>query len=274
MHLSRRALLVSLIACLVISVSACLLYASAANAQGFSALVTPPRFEDRVKAGSTYRNVIEISNVSDAPAHFTVQTADWTFKPGATVEFSDPLAPDSCRPWVGLEAADIHLRPNGKRRYRFEVRVPADAPSRECLFAIMIEGDPETVEGSNAPPVSGRIGVIVYLAIGDAAAKLEVVDHGVCTIDGNAVSVLSVRNSGNAHGRLQGFLDGTDASGKTYAFVPATLPILPGETREIALTPQADSTDQPMPKLVWPLQVKGRLDWDSQRLDIDKTFDE
>jgi hypothetical protein len=274
MTLPRRTVPVSLIACLLISILGCLLFASAANAQGFSALVTPPRFEDAAKPGSTYRNVIEISNVSDAPAHFTVQTADWTFKPDATVEFSDPLAPDSCRPWVGLEAADINLAPNAKRRYRFEVRVPADAPSGECRFAIMIEGDPETVRGSNAPPVSGRIGVIVYLAIGDAAARLEVVGGGVRTIEGNAVPVLSVRNSGNAHGRLQGFLDGTDASGKTYAFAPTTFPILPGETREIALAPQADNPDLPTPKLAWPVQVKGRLDWGSQRLDIDKTFSE
>ncbi len=274
MTLPRRTVLVSLIACLLISVLGCLLFASAANAQGFSALVTPPRFEDRVKAGSTYRNIIEISNVSDSPAHFTVQTADWSFKPDATVEFSDSLAADSCRPWVGLEAADIHLGPNAKRRYRFEVHVPADAPSRECRFAIMIEGDPETVDGGNAPPVSGRIGVIVYLAIGDAAAQLEVIDDGVRAIDGNTLPVLSVRNSGNAHGRLQGFLDGTDASGKRYAFAPTTFPILPGETREIALTPQADNAELPTPKLAWPVQIKGRLDWDSQRLDIDKTFSE
>lgn len=272
MFLPRRNVLVSLIACLLISVLGCLLFASAARAQGFSALVSPPRFEDSAKAGSTYRNLIEISNVSDAPAHFTVQTADWTFKPDATVEFSDPLAADSCRPWVGLEAADINLAPNAKRRYRFEVRVPADAPSRECRFAIMIEGDPETVAGSNAPPVSGRIGVIVYLAVGDAAANLEVVGQSVQTVDGSAVPVLSVRNSGNAHGRLQGFLDGTDASGRTYAFAPSTLPILPGETREIALTPQADNADLPAPVLAWPLQLEGRLEWGEQRIEIAKTF--
>jgi len=272
MLLPRRTVLVSLIACLLISVLGCLLFAGAARAQGFSALVSPPRFEDRAGPGSTYRNIIEINNVSDSPAHFTVQTADWSFKPDATVEFSDPLAADSCRPWVGLEAADINLAPNAKRRYRFEVRVPADAPVRECRFAIMIEGDPETVEGSNAPPVSGRIGVIVYLAIGDAVARLEVVGESVQTIDGNAVPVLSVRNSGNAHGRLQGYLDGTDAGGKTYAFAPSTLPILPGETRDIALTPQADNADLPAPILAWPLQIEGRLDSGSQRLEIAKTF--
>lgn len=249
----------------------CLLFANVAAAQGFSALVSPPRFEAGAKAGSTYRNIIEISNVSGNPAHFAVRTADWTFKPDATVEFSDALAPGSCRPWVGLEATDINLAPNAKRRYRFEVRVPADAPNGECRFAIMVEGDPDTVKGS-AVPVSGRIGVIVYLAIGDAAAKLEVVDQRVQTVDGSVVPVLSVRNTGNAHGRLQGFLDGSDASSKSYAFAPTTLPILPGETRDIALMPQAGKDDQPPPTLIWPVRVKGRLDSGTQQLDIVKTF--
>src|SRR3546814_2450812 len=184
-------------------------------AQGFSALVSPPRFEDSAKAGETYRNVIEITNVSAGAAHFTVQTADWTFEPDATVEFSGALAPGSCRPWVGLEAAEINLAPNAKRRYRFEVRVPTDAPAGACRFAIMIEGDPQIVPGGAAVPVSGRIGVIVYLAIGDAAAQLEVVGHEVRTVDGNDVPVPEVRNSGNAHGRLQGFVDGRDADGRS-----------------------------------------------------------
>ncbi len=45
-----------------------------------------------------------------------------------------------------------------------------------------------------------------------------------------------VRNSGTAHGRLTGFLSGTDAAGNKLEFTPSTLPILPGETRGIPLT--------------------------------------
>src|SRR3546814_2260001 len=114
----------------------------------------------------------EITNVSAGATHFTVQTADWTFEPDATVEFSDALAPGSCRPWVGLEAAEINLAPNEKRRYRFEVRVPADAPAGECRFAIMIEGAPQIVPGGAAVPVSGRIGVTVSLALDNGSAHV------------------------------------------------------------------------------------------------------
>ena len=252
--------------------AACALFASVVSAQGFSAVVSPPRFEDSAKPGATYRNVVEIDNVSNESAHFTVKTADWTLLPDGGVQFSDALATDSCRPWVGIEAADITLPANGKRRYRFEVRVPADAPRRECRFALMIEGDPEAMkDGGVAIPVSGRIGVIVYLSIGDAAPRLEVTGQRVAKVDGQDVPVLQVRNDGDAHGRLEGFVDGTDANGRRYAFAPSTSPIMPGETRDIALQPQADDPKSPPPVLQFPVKLQGRLDSGTQRIDIAAT---
>lgn len=245
---------------------------TAASAQGFSAVVSPPRFEGSVQPGNTYRNVVEIGNVSGEAAHFTVRTADWTLQPDAGVQFSDALAAGSCRPWVGVEASDITIAANGKRRYRFEVAVPADAPRGECRFALMIEGDPEPVKGGAPIPVSGRIGVIVYLAIGDAAPRLQVVDQHVATVDGSEVPVLRIRNDGDAHGRLEGFVDGTDAGGRRYAFAPSSLPILPGETREIPLQPQPDQRDGPPPVLAFPVRVMGHLDSGSQRIDVDATI--
>src|SRR3546814_13929276 len=101
----------------------------------------------------------------------------------------------------------------------------------------------------------------------------DLVGHEVHTVDGNDVPVLEVRNSGNAHGRLRGFVDGRDADGKTYALQPSTLPILPGETRDIALAPQADNADAPVPVIAWPLRPEGRLDSGKQRLDIAATID-
>ena len=91
-------------------------------------------------------------------------------------------------------------------------------------------------------------------------------------VDGRDVPVLSVRNSGNAHGRLQGFVDGHDASGKTYSFMPSSLPVLAGETRDIALMPAVRQRQAPAPTLAYPLRLEGRLDWGAQRLDIATTF--
>lgn len=245
------------------------LSSAAAAAQGFSALVSPPRFEDTAKPGTTYRNVIEISNISAAASHFTLKTADWTLDGQAAAVFADALAADSCRPWVGLEAAQITIGANGKRRYRFEVAVPADAPSGECRFAILLEGDPEPVANSVAPPVTGRIGIIVYLTIGDAAAQLSMTGAKAGMVDGRNVPVLQVRNTGNAHGRLTGLIDGVDARGQKFVLTPSSVPLLPGETRAVALTPEGDDADTPAPAIVYPLQLKGRLEWGDQRLAID-----
>ncbi|MFK3648478.1 hypothetical protein ACI2IY_08550 [Lysobacter enzymogenes] len=246
------------------------LWPTAAAAQGFSALVSPPRFEDRAAPGSVYRNVVEITNVGARAARYTLKTADWSIDSNGAVAFDTALAPGSCRPWVGLEAAQIDVAGNGKRRYRFEVAVPKDAPAGECRFAILLEGEPETVGGALALPVSGRIGIIVYLAVGDAAAQLRVVDTSTAQIDGRRVPVLRVRNEGNAHTRLEGLVDAVDASGRRYGLQPSSLPILPGETRTLALTPQADDAKAAAPTLAYPLQLKGALEWDRQTLPLDQ----
>lgn len=231
-----------------------------ALAQGFSVLVTPPRFEDRVTPGTTWRDVVEISNVSNATTRLMLHTLDWTLDAQGLPQFTDALAPGSCRPWVGIEAEQIDVPANGKRRYRFEVAVPADAPTGECRFALMIEGEPQATRAGMPVPVSGRIGVVVYLAIGDAAPRLSVVGQSAQTIEGRDVPVLQIRNEGNAHGRVEGFIEGRDASGKRFTFAPSSLPILAGETRAITLNPQGDNPSTAAPAITWPLQLKGQLD--------------
>jgi hypothetical protein len=246
---------------------------AAAGAQEFAAVVSPPRFEDPVRPGNTYRNVIEITNTSARAARFTVETADWSMDAQGAPVFQQALAAGSCRPWVGLEAAKITVPGNGRRRFRFEVAVPASAPRGECRFAIMIEGEPQPPQGGVPLPISGRIGVIVYLGIGDAAPMLEVARTGSAPFQGSTLPYLQVRNSGDMHARLDGFLAGVDAQGVRIVLVPDNSPILPGATRDILLYPQAEQAGAAPPSITYPLRIKGRLDADRQRLDIDATVD-
>src|ERR1700729_4375981 len=111
-----------------------------AQAQGFAALVSPPRFELSAKPGKTLRSVIEVSNRSTAPARYLFHTADWTLSPDFSVSFHDDLQPGSCRPWVAIERPEVAVPGGGTLRYRFEVAVPPDAPAGECRFAVMIQG--------------------------------------------------------------------------------------------------------------------------------------
>jgi hypothetical protein len=248
-------------------------HAAAAHAQGFAAMVSPPRFELAARPGKTLRSVIEVSNRSTTPAHYLVHTADWNFSPDFTVNFHDELQPDSCRPWVAIERPDVVVPGAGTLRYRFEVNVPADAPAGECRFAVMIEGAEPSIARSKGldMPVSGRIGVIVYLTVGDGAPELEVLGPKVATLNGQQIPTLRVHNSGTAHGRMSGFLTGKDAKGVSYDFTPSDFPILPHEEREVFLTPSTATDDHPT--LTFPVTVKGTLEWGTQKTELNQRFD-
>jgi hypothetical protein len=243
-----------------------------AFAQGFAALVSPPRFELAGKPGEGIRQVVEITNASAQAAKYRIRTADWKFEQDAAVTFDDALRPGSCRPWVALESRQISVSPSGKYRFRFEIGVPADAPAQECRFAILIEGDDQQVQTPGGPafPIAGRLGVIVYVTVGGAAPDLEVVSTRVSPVNGEDVPVLMVKNSGTAHGRLAGFLSGTDADGKKLEFTTATLPILPGETRAISLVPYREREE--LVKIAFPITIRGKLEWGDKTTPFEQSF--
>lgn len=246
---------------------------AAVQAQGFAALVSPPRFELTAKPGKLLRGVIAVSNRSSTTARYLIHTADWTLAPDLSVNFYDALQPDSCRPWVAIERPVVEVPGGGTVRYRFEVAVPADAAAGECRFAIMIEGDKPSIAQSTglSVPISGRIGVIVYVAVGDGAPRMEVLGPTVAKFNGQQLPALRVHNAGNAHGRMSGFLTGTDAKGISYDFTPADFPILPHEEREIFLTPSTATNDHPT--LTFPVTVKGRLEWGNNQTELNERFE-
>src|SRR5580698_5062384 len=247
--------------------------AAPARAQGFAAMVSPPRFELSAQPGKTLRSVIEVSNRSTTPARYLMHTADWNFSPDFTVNFHDELQPDSCRPWVAIERPEVTVPGAGTLRYRFEVSVPADAPAGECRFAVMIEGAEPSIARSKGldMPVAGRIGVIVYLTVGDGAPELEVLGPKIATLNGQQIPALRIHNSGTAHGRMSGFLTGKDARGVSYDFTPSDFPILPHEEREVFLTPSTATDDHPT--LTFPVTVKGTLEWGTQKTELNQRFD-
>ncbi len=246
--------------------------ASVSHAQEFAALVTPPRVEVASDAGKTVRQVLEISHVGSQTATYRIYTADWTYGKDNTVSFFEPLQPNSCRPWVALERRELTLSPQSKRRFRFEIAIPPDAPAGECRFAIMIEGSDlkVTTESGVNFPLAGRLGVIVYANIGKGAPVIEVISAKTELVDGRATPTIDVRNTGNAHGRLAGILNAKDAVGKTFEITPNALPILAGETRKIALIFAADDKNAPAPR--FPIDVKGNLEWADKKTPFAESF--
>ena len=245
---------------------------TATLAQGFAAYVSPPRVEVQIKPGEPLRQVVELQHVGNQPGQYRFYTNDWTLNPDNSVNFTNELAPDSCRPWVAIERRDLTLSAGARYRYRLEITPPANTPPRECRFALMIEGlDPAQVGGPISFPVSGRIGVIVYAAVGGAKPALSLSGQQVVTLNGQPTAVLNVQNTGNATGRLEGFVNATDAKGQRVELAPVDMPILPGTTRSIALAPVSDPGQTP-PVLSFPLQVEGKLEWADQSLPIQARF--
>jgi len=139
----------------------------------------------------------------------------------------------------------------------------------------MIEGDEQTVQSPNGPsfPIAGRLGVIVYVGLGDAAPKLEVTGSKVAPVNDVPMPVIVVKNSGNAHGRITGFLSGTDASGRKIEFTPSSLPILVGESRDISLVPYSGDNKDEAVKVAYPITIRGKLEWgDRQSTPFEQTF--
>ena len=177
---------------------------------------------------------------------------------------------------VALGVAAYRLGHRGRSRGRnvdtIALRARAQRVATRRVILQDVEGaDAAQVEGTLNFPVGGRIAVIVYAAIGGAAPRLSAEPAGVRAFNGQQLPQLTVRNAGNAHGRLQGFVNGRDADGKRIELAPADTPILPGETRQVALLPMLEEGAAPI-TIRYPLQVQGQLESGSERLPLDLRF--
>lgn len=229
----------------------------------FALAISPARFELALKPGERSRQIIEITNASSDPANLKLRTADWSLEANTSVSFHDELQADSCRPWVALERRELKVLAGRPYRMRFEIKVPESTPAGECRFAIMLEGQELFNSLSNGPPIpfAARMGVIVYLAIGNAEPALSVIGARVSKVNGVETPLLEVRNSGLAHGRLQGFLKGVDASQTALELSPGNQPILPGKTSWIPLSAVRETENDTAVAVKFPIRIRGQLEW-------------
>ena len=251
------------LALLVLLINACTF--NPAHAGSFSATVSPPRFELEAKPGKVIREIIEIYNAGDNKTTFSLRTADWDLsESGGLTIYPPELQPDSCRPWLRIERLSLPLQAQASKRFRFEVHIPQDAPDGECRVAILVEpGDDSGVlaRANNISfPIEGRIAIIIYVAVGDAEPVLILQSVRLQDVNGHLSPIAVLKNTGNAHGRPSGFLEGRDASGKRIDFTIAQSPILPGQTREIPIW-QAPAEGTEPEILQPPLQLEGTIEW-------------
>ena len=244
---------------------------------GFSAMVSPPRFELHGKAGTVVREIVDIENAGDTAAVFSIRTADWDLsESGGLTIFPPELQPGSCRPWARIERRSIRLQPQSGKRFRFELHIPEQAPAGECRLAILVEpGDEEDVMARARNirfPIEGRIAIIIYVTVGDAAPALSLQSLALQDNNGQLTPVALLKNTGNAHGRPEGFLQGRDASGQKIDFLVAQTPILPGQARPVTLWQATAEGAEPV-TLIPPLKLKGLIEWQGGRQKVDITLE-
>lgn len=247
---------------------------SDARAGAFAAAATPSRFELEAKAGEVVSRTLEIHHVGGDSVDYVLRSADWSLGEDKGLEFFDALQPGSCRPWLRLERRKVTLPARSRRKLRFEIHVPPDAPAGECRLALLIESYDQTAipllkDSPISLPLTGRLGVIVYVAIGGAQPRLEVSGLSLAEVGGERLPQVSVRNAGNAHGRLEGVLRGVDADGQALYLPVSTLPVLAGQQRHLPLIPVLDLKSKKRPSVRYPMRVRGRLDWAYGHFDFD-----
>ena len=249
-----------------------------ASAAPFEVAISPSRFEVSGKSATRVGQALTVFNVGTVASEVAVRTLDWTFSPDGNITYHDDLLPGSCRPWVTLERKTLRIAPQAKSSFRFQIEIPADAPRSECRFMLAVEGvEPAykaQLQNGGASlnlPVSGRIAVAVYLMVNGAEPRLEINQIGVKEINGKRVPVLTVTNTGDAHGRLEGGLDAVDANGLKFDLLPESTPVLPGQTRTLRLLPKAES-NQPLPEAVFPFKTTGQLDWELGSFKVNAEF--
>lgn len=263
----------------VIAALVALLGATPVVAGPFEIAISPSRFEVSGKSATRVGQSLDIYNVGSTSTEVSVRTIDWTYAVDGNIGYHDELLPGSCRPWVTLERKAIRVAPRSKVAFRFQIDVPADAPRGECRFMLAVEGvEPaqqaliQSGGASLSLPVNGRIAVAVYVAVNGAESKLELTQLGMKDINGKRTPVVTVSNSGDAHGRLDGSLDAIDAKGQEFELVPEETPIMPGQTRTLPLLAKSSEPDQKPPEAVLPIKSKGRLDWEKGSFKLNAEF--
>jgi fimbrial chaperone protein len=259
---------------------AALMFTSTANP--FEVSISPSRFELSGKSSNRIGQSLDIVNLARASTELSVRTLDWTYSDAGGATLVDELLPNSCRPWVTLERKTVKIGAGAKYPFRFQIDVPADAPRGECRFMLAIEGvEPaykSLIQGGSASlslPVSGRIAVAVYVAINGAEPKLEVTQVASRVSEGpgagKSTPILTVRNTGDAHGRLEGVLDAVDAKGVAFELMPEGTPILPGQTRPIPLSQKTEPNQKPV-DITFPIKATGTLDWERGSFKVNAEF--
>ena len=209
-------------------------YAPLANAFGVG--VQPSTVEMTIKPGDRQRQVITVGNVHKAKTiSLTMGLADWSLDKNGKLVLDAPGETErSASDWVRFSPASVTLKPETSQDVTVEISAPFKIDNKgDHRFALLATTMlPELDERGEASGVWNRyqLASLFYLTLTPSQSLPEVTSVALNPAD-NSVVTMEIKNSGDAHARLQGNAYVKDAAGDVVAETPLNAVVLDGGER-------------------------------------------
>jgi len=200
-----------LFSCLTVSAIYAQTSAQVKGAAGMGLGVAPSRVEmDGLRPGET-RTVpiyVSASGSGEGRLRFRAALADWDLTPEGEMRFYAPYTLEhSGSDWIEFSPSNGEIRPGEQSVVRLTVRVPLGAEPGERRAILLLSTEPLPTAG-NGPTfnVLFRVGVVVYLRVGELGSQPEIVSYSTSVQGDKKTLIVELQNSGRRTTRPQFFL--------------------------------------------------------------------
>ncbi len=205
-------------------------------AQAFGVGVQPSTVEMTIKPGDRQRQVVTIGNVHKSKTiSLTMGLADWTLDKNGKLVLDAPGETErSASDWVRFSPASVTLKPETSQDITVEISAPYKIQNKgDHRFALLATTMlPELNERGETSGVWNRyqLASLFYLTLTPSESLPEVTSVAINKAD-KSVLTMQIKNSGDAHARLQGNAYIKDAAGEVVAETPLNAVVLDGGER-------------------------------------------
>jgi len=214
--------------------AASLLAAPLANAFGVG--VQPSTVEMTIKPGDRQTQTVTIGNVHKTKTiSMTMGLADWSLdKDGKLILNAPGETPRSASEWVRFSPASVTLKPETSQDVKVEISAPYKINEKgDHRFALLATTMlPELNERGETSGVWNRyqLASLFYLTLTPSQSLPEITSVAVNKTDSSVIT-MEIKNTGDAHARLQGNAHVKDSTGKIVAETPLNAVVLDGGER-------------------------------------------
>ncbi len=213
--------------------TATLIYSPLANAFGVG--VQPSTVEMTIKPGDRQRQVVTVGNVHKTKTiSMTMGLADWTLDKNGKLELAPPGdMPRSASEWVRFSPASVTLKPGTSQDVTVEIAAPYKIQDKgDHRFALLATTMlPELNDRGEASGVWNRyqLASLFYLTLTPSESLPEVTS--LVLNKRESLLTMEIKNSGDAHARLQGAAKVKNTAGDLISETPLNAVVLDGGER-------------------------------------------